>query len=146
MNEMFELDFNAKSVLDMGSGTGVLAILASKLGARNLVGIDFDEWAFDNAKENAGLNNISNIHFIHGDADAIGNAKFDVILVNINRNIILNDIEIYEAAMGMHATILLSGFLQEDNPLVLDKTEQLGLKLIVSKNKNKWQMLHLRRV
>ena len=145
MNEMFDLDLKGKSVLDMGSGTGVLAILASKLGARDLVGIDFDEWAFENAKENAELNDVLNIHFIHGHANAISNEKYDVILANINRNIILNDIEIYVGAMRNAATILLSGFLEEDIPLILQKTEQLGLELVVSKNKNKWQMLHLKR-
>jgi ribosomal protein L11 methyltransferase len=146
MNEMLELNFKGKSVLDMGSGTGVLAILASKLGAINLVGIDFDKWAFKNAKENTVLNNISNIHLIHGDVNAIGNAKYDVILANINRNIILNDIEIYIGAMADAAIILLSGFLEEDVPLILERTEQLGLQLVVSKNKNKWQFLYLKRV
>jgi ribosomal protein L11 methyltransferase len=146
MNEMLELNFKGKSVLDMGSGTGVLAILASKLGAINLVGIDFDKWAFKNAKENTVLNNISNIHLIHGDVNAIGNAKYDVILANINRNIILNDIEIYIGAMADAAIILLSGFLEEDIPLILERTEQLGLQLVVSKNKNKWQFLYLKRV
>jgi ribosomal protein L11 methyltransferase len=145
MNEMFALDFKGKSVLDMGSGTGILAILASKLGAENLVGIDFDEWAFINAQENAELNNISNIQFVHGDATAVGKAKYDVILANINRNIILNDIEIYVGAMDDSAEILLSGFLKEDISLILEKTKQLGLKLVVSKNKNKWQILHLKR-
>jgi ribosomal protein L11 methyltransferase len=146
MNEMLELNFKGKSVLDMGSGTGVLAILASKLGAINLVGIDFDKWAFKNAKENTVLNNISNIHLIHGDVNAIGNAKYDVILANINKNIILNDIEIYIGAMADAAIILLSGFLEEDVPLILERTEQLGLQLVVSKNKNKWQFLYLKRV
>ena len=145
MNQMFALDFKGKSVLDMGSGTGILAILASKLGAKDLVGIDFDEWAFINAQENAELNNISNIQFVHGDATAVGNAKYGVILANINRNIILNDIEIYVGAMDDSAEILLSGFLKEDISLILEKTKQLGLKLVVSKNKNKWQMLHLKR-
>ncbi len=146
MNEMFNIDFKGKSVLDMGTGTGVLAILASKLGAKDLVGIDFDDWAFENAKENAVLNNISNIHFIHGDANAIGSIRYDVVLANINRNIILNDIEIYVEAMGDTSILLLSGFLEEDIPLILGKAESLGLKLVVLKNKSKWQMLHLKRV
>ena len=144
MNEMFGIDFKAKSVLDMGSGTGVLAILASKLGASSLIGIDFDEWAYENAKENAGLNSVSNIEFMHGNTDVIGDAKFDVILVNINRNIILQDIEAYVGAMNERSQILLSGFLKEDISLILEKSEQLGLELVVSKHKNKWQMLHLK--
>ena len=146
MNEMFSLDLKGRSVLDIGSGTGVLTILASKLGARDLVGIDVDEWAFKNAKENSDLNNISNIHFIHGDINVIGNVRYDVVLANINRNCILNDIEKYVSIMNHSAEILLSGFLEEDILLILNKTEQLGLELVVSKNKNKWQMLHLKKV
>jgi len=145
MNEMFGIDFKDKSVLDMGSGTGVLAILAAKLGASSLIGIDFDEWAFENAVENAELNGVSNIDFIHGDADAIGETTFDIILANINRNIILQDIATYVGAMNEKSEILLSGFLKEDIPLILEKSEQLGLELVVSKHKNKWQMLHLKK-
>ena len=145
MNEMFGIDFKDKSVLDMGSGTGILAILAAKLGANSLIGIDFDEWAYENAVENAGLNGVSTIDFIHGDADAIGDAKFDIILANINRNIILQDIAVYVGAMNEQSQILFSGFLKEDIPLILEKSEQLGLELVVSKHKNKWQMLHLKR-
>jgi ribosomal protein L11 methyltransferase len=146
MNEMFSLDFNNKSVLDIGCGTGVLAILASKLGANSLVGIDFDEWAVENAEENSVLNSIDNIDYIHGDADAIGDATFDIIVANINRNIILQDIEKYVGAMNEKSEIIFSGFLKEDIPLILEKSEQLGLDLVVSKNKNKWQMLHLKKV
>ena len=145
MNEMFGIDFKNKSVLDMGSGTGVLAILAAKLGANSLIGIDFDEWAYKNAVENATLNSVTNIDFIHGDADAIGQATFDIILANINRNIILKDIATYVGAMHAQSEILLSGFLKEDIPLILEKSEQLGLQLVVSKHKNKWQMLHLKK-
>ena len=145
MNEMFSLDFNNRSVLDMGCGTGVLAILASKLGANTLVGIDFDEWAVENAEENSVLNSIDNIDYIHGDADAIGDATFDIIVANINRNIILQDIEKYVGAMNEESEIIFSGFLKEDIPLILDKSEQLGLDLVVSKNKNKWQMLYLKK-
>ena len=145
VNEMFNLDLKEKFILDMGSGTGVLAILASKLGARHLIAIDSDEWAFKNAKENSQLNNISDINFIHGDINDIGDTKFDVVLANISRNVILNDIEIYVDQMKDDGEILLSGFLKEDIPLILEKTGQLGLELVVVKNKDKWQMLHLRR-
>ncbi|MBC8510333.1 MAG: 50S ribosomal protein L11 methyltransferase [Cryomorphaceae bacterium] len=145
MNEMFGIDFTDKSVLDMGSGTGVLAILAAKLGATSLIGIDFDEWAYKNAVENAEINAISNISFMHGDADVIGDATFDIILANINRNIILQDIATYVKAMNTKSEIIFSGFLKEDIPLILEKSEQLGLELVVSKHKNKWQMLHLKK-
>lgn len=145
INRMFNLDFKEKSVLDMGCGTGILAILASRLGARKLVAIDFDKWAFRNAKENAVLNNISNINFIYGDATDIENLRYDIILANINRNVLLNDFETYVASMETSAEILLSGFLEQDLPLLLKKAEDLSLELVVTKNKNKWQMLHLKR-
>ena len=145
MNEMFRIDFTDKSVLDMGSGTGVLAILAAKLGATSLIGIDFDEWAYENAVENAEINAISTISFINGDANEIRDAKFDIILANINRNIILQDIATYVKAMNTKSEIIFSGFLKEDIPLILEKSEQLGLELVASKHKNRWQMLHLKK-
>ena len=145
MNEMFAMDFKDKTVLDMGSGTGVLAILAAKLGATSLIGIDFDEWAYENAVENAQINAISTISFLHGDSNLIGDATFDIILANINRNIILQDIATYVKAMNTKSEILFSGFLKEDIPLILEKSEQLGLELVDSKNKKKWQMLHLKK-
>jgi len=146
MNEMFEIDFTEKSVLDIGSGTGILTILAAKLGATSLIGIDFDEWAYKNAVENAEINEISTISFVHGDAGMIGDEIFDIILANINRNIILQDIATYVEAMNTKSEIIFSGFLKEDIPLILEKSEQLGLILVVSKHKNKWQMLHLKKV
>ena len=145
INEMFQLEFQEKSVLDIGTGTGVLSILASKLGAKDLLGIDLDEWAFKNSLENAVLNNVSNINFIHGDVSSIKQSEADIVLANINRNVILNDIKNYISIMRKNARILLSGFLQEDIPVVLEKTSQFGLELITQKNKNKWQMLHLKK-
>tara|TARA_B100001758_G_scaffold247889_1_gene268215 strand:- start:15208 stop:16041 length:834 start_codon:yes stop_codon:yes gene_type:complete len=145
MNQMFELDFKNKSVLDIGSGTGVLAILASLLGANYLVGVDIDDWAFKNGIDNANINNVFNIKFFHGNIKLISEEKFDVILANINRNIILQDIKNYVELMNERSDILLSGFLKDDVALILDKSEQLGLKLVGQKNNNKWQMLHLRK-
>jgi len=145
MNEMFGIDFVDKSVLDMGSGTGVLAILAAKLGSTSIIGIDFDEWAYENSVENSQINEISTINFIHGDANLIADATFDIILANINRNIILQDIAIYVKAMNTNSEIIFSGFLKQDIPLILEKSKQLGLDLVASKHKNKWQMLHLKK-
>ncbi len=146
ITEMFNIDFNDKVVLDMGTGTGILAVLASKLGAKSIVGVDFDEWAYNNAHENAKLNAISNIHLLHGDVDLIASQKFDIIIANINRNTILKDLTCYVRSMNKKCDILLSGFLEEDSLVILERSEELGLDLVVSKHKNKWKMLHLKRV
>ena len=146
MNQIFELNLEGKQVLDIGSGTGVLSILASKLGAKKIVGIDIDKWAYENAIENSKLNNISNIQFIEGTAESIGKKMYDVVLANINRNIILADIQKYTRAMRPKSDIILSGFLKQDVKIILNKIKQLKFNLVASKNKNKWQMLHLRRV
>lgn len=146
MNQIFELNLEGKQVLDIGSGTGVLSILASKLGAKKIVGIDIDKWAYENAIENSKLNNISNIQFIEGTAESIGKKMYDVVLANINRNIILADIQKYTRAMRPKSDMILSGFLKQDVKIILNKIKQLKFNLVASKNKNKWQMLHLRRV
>ena len=145
IDQMFELDFREKSVLDMGTGTGILAILASQLGSSNIVGIDSDKWAFENAIDNAQLNNITNINFIHGNSIDIPDIKFDVILANINRNVILKHITKYIELIGSCGDIVLSGFLKEDVPLITKILVNYDLQLIDLKNKNKWQMLHLRK-
>ena len=110
---MLETDFQGKDVLDMGSGTAVLAILAKKLGAARTVAIDNDEWAYRNAFTNTELNGISDIEIVLGDALAI-QGSFDVVLANINRNILLRDMRHYVAAMKPGAHIFFSGFYVED--------------------------------
>jgi len=141
MNEMFSLNFKGKSVLDMGCGTGVLAILSKMLGSATTLGIDFDEWSYDNSKENAKLNNVESIEFLLGDVSSI-TGNFDIVLANINRNIILSDIDKYIDAMNKNSDILLSGFLLGDVEIIREKAESLGLSFISHKNKNKWNLLH----
>lgn len=145
LNKMFELDFKKKKVLDIGSGTGVLSILASKLGANQITGVDNDEWAFNNSNENRMLNNVSNIQFINGTTEELDDSMFDIILVNINRETIIKELDYYYSIMGQGADILLSGFLLSDVPLILNKSEQLFLRLVSSKNMNEWHILHLRK-
>lgn len=141
MNEMFQIDFKNKKVLDMGCGTGVLAILSKKLGASDIQAIDIDEWSYENSVENATLNNTEEIDFKLGDVTDI-NRKFDVVLANINRNIILEDINKYIDSMNRNSDLLLSGFLSEDVVIIRDKVESLGLSFVSHKNKNKWNLLH----
>jgi ribosomal protein L11 methyltransferase len=135
---MLDLDFSGKSVLDMGSGTAVLAVLAEKMGAENVVAIDNDEWAFNNAQENTALNECRKIAVELGDATTIGNRKFDVILANINRNILLEDMHAYKQALNPSGIILLSGFYQSDLALIQQKAELLGLTIQKFLDKNNW--------
>ena len=134
---MLETDFQGKSVLDMGSGTAVLAILAKKLGAAHTVAIDNDEWAYRNAFTNCELNGISDIEIVLGDALAI-NGKFDVVLANINRNILLRDMHYYYDAMNLGAHIFFSGFYTEDLPSIQDEAARLGLRYCRHLSRNNW--------
>ena len=145
INHLYSINLIDKNVLDMGSGTGVLSIASSKLGAKNVTGIDIDKWAYENSIENTRLNNIDNINFILGDVDSLDDLIFDIILANINRNIILRDLPVYHQSLSIDGELLISGFLHEDINMILSKAKKLGFKLINKKNKNQWYMLHLRR-
>ena len=134
---MLETDFQWKDVLDMGSGTAVLAILAKKLGAARTVAIDNDEWAYRNAFTNCELNGVSDIEIILGDASSI-KGKFDVVLANINRNILLRDMHHYVAAMNPDAHIFFSGFYTEDLESIKAEAERLGLLYCRHLSKNNW--------
>ena len=145
MNAMFNLDFINKNILDIGSGTGVLSVLAEKLGAKNILGIDIDNWAFENSKENTILNNCNRINFEIGDVSNLEDKKFDVILTNINRNIILKDLDNYSAALNSGGQMLLSGFYTDDESLILSKAEKLNLNFQMRKQKDNWLLLHLQK-
>ncbi len=134
---MLETDFKGKEVLDMGSGTAVLAILAKKLGAARTVAIDNDEWAYRNAFTNIELNGISDIEIVLGDALAI-KGSFDVVLANINRNILLRDMHHYVDAMNPHAHIFFSGFYTEDLSSIREEAERLGLRYCRHLSRNNW--------
>ncbi len=134
---MLETDFQGKTVLDMGSGTAVLAILAKKLGAAHTVAIDNDEWAYRNAFTNTELNGVSDIEIILGDASSI-RGSFDVVLANINRNILLRDMHLYVAAMRPYAHIFFSGFYTEDLESIKAEAERLGLHYRRHLSRNNW--------
>ncbi len=134
---MLETDFQGKTVLDMGSGTAVLAILAKKLGAAHTVAIDNDEWAYRNAFTNTELNGVSDIEIILGDALSI-QGSFDVVLANINRNILLRDMHLYVAAMRPDAHIFFSGFYTEDLESIKAEAERLGLHYCRHLSRNNW--------
>ncbi|MBR5911179.1 MAG: 50S ribosomal protein L11 methyltransferase [Bacteroidales bacterium] len=134
---MLETDIQGKEVLDMGSGTAVLAILAKKLGAARTVAIDNDEWAYRNAFTNTELNGISDIEIVLGDASAI-QGSFDVVLANINRNILLRDMYLYVNAMQPEAHIFFSGFYTEDLESIKTEAERLGLRYCRHLSRNNW--------
>ena len=134
---MLETDFQGKEVLDMGSGTAVLAILAKKLGATRTVAIDNDEWAYRNAFTNCELNGISDIEIVLGDALAI-QGQYDVVLANINRNILLRDMHYYVDAMRTNAHIFFSGFYTEDLESIKTEAERLGLRYCRHLSRNNW--------
>jgi ribosomal protein L11 methyltransferase len=145
INELYNLDLNDKSILDMGSGTGILSIIASKNGANQVVGIDIDQWAFQNSIDNAKLNNTENISFLHGDIKLIENQDFDIILANINRNIIEKDIEEYYNLLSDKGDLLISGFLVEDVDFIINLSINNRFNVINKKNKGQWSMVHLRK-
>jgi ribosomal protein L11 methyltransferase len=121
---MLGLELEGKNVLDMGCGTGVLAILANKLGASAITAIDIDEWAVSNAKENFLLNNVSNCDLLHGGAELLAGKKFDIILANINRNILINDMVAYSAALDTGGLLIISGIYHTDLEQVRVAAEQ----------------------
>ena len=136
---ILEEDFNGKSVLDMGSGTGVLALLARKRGASPVVAIDNDPWAYENNLENNARNGIDDITVKLGDATAIGEQVFDVIIANINRNILLNDMHLYVKSMHAGSCIFFSGFYQgNDLNIIKERAASLGLEFVSNKVKNEW--------
>ncbi|MDR3046036.1 MAG: 50S ribosomal protein L11 methyltransferase [Bacteroidales bacterium] len=128
-----------KSVLDMGSGTGVLAILAYLKGSRPVVAIDNDEWAYKNNIENNAHNHTEAIQVIHGDAHAIPNQAFDLISANINRNILLNDIVHYAKHLKKGGNLIMSGFYHHpDLEIIKEKCQEYSLTLASFKEKNDW--------
>lgn len=145
IRQMFELNFENKSVLDMGCGTGILAILAAKMKAKKIVGIDIEDWAVENSIENAEKNQIQNIDFILGDGSKI-NGKFDIILANINKNIILQDFKRYDKALNPSGVLLLSGFFESDIPTIEQLAKKHNLEITKKLQKDSWVTLRLKKI
>ncbi len=141
LQEILKMDLKDKSVLDMGCGTAVLAILASQMGGYPIVAIDIDEWAYENAKENMVLNNIANVEVKLGDASVIGDGKFDYILANINRNILLQDISTYAKALEKGGVLMMSGFYLEDVPIIKLECQKNQLVFKKLEEKDNWTMV-----
>lgn len=142
--ELLDADLADKSVLDMGCGTSILAILASMRGANPVTAIDIDDWCVNNSRDNIRLNQISNIDVKLGDASLLkGHTPFDVIIANINRNILLNDMPAYATCMHKGSEIYMSGFYVEDIPAITEKGASLGLKFIHHREKDRWAAVKL---
>lgn len=135
---LLELDLKNKKVLDMGSGTGVLAILAALKGSMEITAIDIDEWAYNNAIENIQRNNKEYINVLLGDASLLKEQEFNVIIANINRNILLNDIPVYAGCLTDNGQLLLSGFYIEDLDAIKSCALSEGLSFISHKEENRW--------
>lgn len=142
IREMLDHDFDGKRVLDMGCGTAILAILAAMRGADPILAIDIDKWAYDNAVENTQLNHINNIEIQIGGADLLhDNLSFDVILANINRNILLQDINAYSKVLAAGGTLFMSGFYEEDIPMIEAEANKYGLYLRHHQTKENWAVV-----
>lgn len=137
-----ELPVVGRRVLDMGCGTAVLGILAKMRGAAYVEGVDVDEWAYRNAQENAAANGVE-LTLRLGDASSLSGA-FDLVIANINRNILLADMEHYAAVMSPGATLLLSGFYEADEGALIAKANDLGLTFKDKKSIDGWSAIQLR--
>lgn len=128
IERMRDTDFNSKAVLDFGTGTGVLAILARKLGAANVLAIDNDEWSYENTLENIAANDIAGIEVQRGSLEVAEGRKFDIILANINRHILLQYMQQMHGALAEGGVLVMSGILDADEQIVLGETRKAGFK------------------
>ena len=135
-----------KRVLDMGSGTGVLAIVAAKLDAESVLAVEIDDMAEESVRENIELNNVAEkVVSVCGDASAIKGKEFDIVLANINRNVLLADMMAYAATISKGGELILSGFLEEDIAVLVQKAERLGLKYIDKFACDEWRAVKFRK-
>ena len=142
IQQMLHLDFAAKTILDMGCGTSVLAIFAKQNGAERVVAIDIDEWSVENSKENAERNNVE-LEISQGTAEDLGWTDFDIILANINRNILISDIPVYTKVLKEDGQLLLSGLCFFDVDDILEVCNENGLTLQHKEQREEWVSLLL---
>lgn len=136
---LLQRQLKGKRVLDCGCGTGILGITAMKFGAKECVAYDIDEWSVDNTRHNAIINQVE-VTPLHGDASILNKVEglFDIIMANINRNILLQDMPLFRQKMASDARLILSGFYCDDIPLLTAKADELGLRLTGEKDENGW--------
>lgn len=141
IQHLLETDLAGKKTLDMGCGTAILAILAEMKGAKPIDAIDIDNWCYLNSIENAERNNCNEISVYEGDASLLDGKKYDVIIANINRNILLNDMKTYASCLSKGGLLFLSGFYTEDIPVIDESCQQSGLKFQSKHEKDNWVAL-----
>jgi len=141
IKHLMELDLSGKRVLDMGCGTGILAIFAEMKGADDIDAIDIDAWCYENSVENVERNHCKNIEVYQGDASMLGSSSYDVIIANINRNILLNDMAVYVTCLRPDGELYLSGFYTEDIPFIKEEAEKNGLTFKKKFERNNWVAL-----
>ncbi len=138
IKHLLELDVKGKTILDMGCGTGVLSILAKKRGAQSIDAIDIDPRCYENTIENSITNNCKAIHAFEGDSTLLKEQQYDLILANINRNILLKDIQNYTRCLLKSGTLLMSGFYEGDLEMIKEESQNNGLTYISHKTKDNW--------
>jgi len=141
IKHLLETDLKEKKTLDIGCGTAILAILAEKKGAKPIDAIDIDNWCYLNSIENIERNNCNEISVFQGDASLLNGKKYDVIVANINRNILLNDIKIYTGCLEKNGLLFLSGFYTQDISAIDQSCQQNGLRLYTKYEKDNWVAL-----
>lgn len=135
---MKNIDFHSKRVFDYGCGTGILAIMAGKLGATDIVGVDNEYPAYESTIENAEINGVPFIKSIFGTLKDVNEGNFDIILANINRNIIINSLDVLFDKLNPEGIMMMSGFLKEDESFMRNAIEMKGLTFIETKQKGNW--------
>ncbi len=138
---LLENDLKGKKVLDMGCGTGVLAIVAEKRGASQIEAIDIDNWCYQNTIENVERNDCSEIEAFEGGVELLQDRHYDVIIANINRNILLEDMQGYNKSLKKGGELYLSGFYAQDSPVIKTECEKYGLELEDTKEREDWVAL-----
>ena len=140
LRRLLGMDMTGKSVLDCGCGTGILGIVALRLGANRVLGYDIDEWSSENAKHNAALNGVDNLDVLLGDASVLDGVKeeFDVVIANINRNILLNDMTAFRSHLKTGGRLILSGFYETDVPMLEQAAQSNGLTIIDVVTDEEW--------
>lgn len=141
VQHLLDLDLEGKKVLDMGCGTGILAIFAEMKGAQPIDAIDIDAWCYENSLENAERNNCNHISVYEGDASLLKGRNYDVIIANINRNILLGDMKTYTDCLNEDGVLLLSGFYEEDIPTINEEVSKYNLTFNKKIERNNWVAL-----